>query len=136
MGYPVDRTEFTLCLVQHAKDMLAKVEAELRQNGAHGEPQRQLYHLVQARSAVGDVISAVRRDHSWCGPAARSEALGSLLCAWVSLSSKLLHLRHPLEGDLAGLIGGRISVDHGAFPELLVHGVNGLHQLGVLRLGE
>lgn len=61
MGYLVDRTEFTLRLVQHTKDMLAALELELRSNGALGNPGRQLYHLMHAGAAVRDVTNAVRR---------------------------------------------------------------------------
>ena len=52
------------------------------------------------------------------------------------LTSKLLDLRHSLESDLAGLIGGGIAVDERAFPELLVHGINCAHELGIPWLGE
>ena len=53
-----------------------------------------------------------------------------------SWRSKLLHLRHPLEGDLAGLIGRGIAVDQRAFAEFLVHGIDGAHELRVPGLVE
>jgi hypothetical protein len=43
-----------------------------------------------------------------------------------------LHLRHSLEGDLAGLVRSSVAVDEGAFPEFFVHRIDGLHQLGIL----
>lgn len=61
MGYPVDRTEFTLRLVETAQHWLAEVHAELRRNGAHGNPQQQLWKLGMARGAVVEVRDAVRR---------------------------------------------------------------------------
>ena len=51
-------------------------------------------------------------------------------------SSKLLHLRHPLEGDLARLIGSCVPVNERAFSKFLVHRVDRLHELGVLGLVE
>jgi hypothetical protein len=57
---------------------------------------------------------------------------------WSSRSSQTpgLHLRHPLEGDLARLVGSGIPVHECAFPELLVHFVDGADELCVLGLVE
>ena len=49
----------------------------------------------------------------------------------MKLTSKFLHLRHPLERDLAGMIWRGISIDERTFPEFLVHGINGLNKFGV-----
>ena len=49
---------------------------------------------------------------------------------------ELLHLRNSLESDLAGLIGGRSTVDNRTFAKLRVHFINGHHQPSVARLVE